>query len=37
MVIVKSRGPGQKKMEKYWTYLSRTFNMNLDLIPWIGE
>ena len=34
---LKSRGQGPKKMENYWTKLSRTFNTNLDLVPWIGE
>ena len=37
MVIPKSRGQGPKKMENYKTNLSRTFNKNLDLVPWIGE
>ena len=37
MVILKSRGQGPKKMENYGTNLSRTFNKNLDLVPWIGE
>ena len=37
VVIVKSRGQGPKKMESYGTNLSHTFNMNLDLVPWIGE
>ena len=25
------------KMKNYGTNLSRTFNKNLDLVPWIGE
>ena len=37
MGILKSRGQGPKKMENYGTNLSRTFNKNLDLVPWIGE
>ena len=37
MVILKSRGQGQKKMEIKGTNLSRTFNKNLDLFPLIGE
>ena len=37
MVILKSRGQGPKKIENYRTKLSRTFNKNLDLVPWIGE
>ena len=37
MVILKSRGQDPKKMENYGTNLSRTFDKNLDLIPWIGE
>ena len=37
MVILKSRGQGPKKMEKYGTNLSLTLNKNLDLVPWIGE
>ena len=37
MVILKSRGHGPKKMENYETNMSRTFNKNLDLVPWIGE
>ena len=37
MVILKSRGQGPKKIDNYGTNLSRTFNKNLDLVPWIGE
>ena len=37
MVILKARGLGPKKIENYGTNLSRTFNNNLDLVPWIGE
>ena len=31
------QGTRSKKMKNYGTNLSRTFNNNLDLIPWIGE
>ena len=37
MGILKSRGQGPKKMENYWTNLSRTFKKNVDLVPLIGE
>ena len=37
MVILKYRGQGLKKMENYRTNLSRTFNTNLDLVPWIRK
>ena len=32
MIILKSRGQGQKKIENYGTNLSRTFKKNLDLV-----
>ena len=35
MVILKYRGQGPKKMEKYGTNMSRAFNKNLDLFPWL--
>ena len=31
------QGTRSKKMEKYGKNLSRTFNKNLDIVPWIGE
>ena len=37
MVIFKSPGQCPKKMKNYRTNLSRTFNKNLDLVPWFGE
>ena len=37
MVIHKSRGQGPKNMENNGTNLSRTFNKNLHLVPWIEE
>ena len=36
-LLLNPRGQGPKKIEKYGTNLSRTFNKNLDLVPWIGE
>ena len=37
MVILKSRGRGPKKMEKYGKNLSCTFNKNIYFVPWIAE
>ena len=36
VVVLKSRGQGQKKMEKEETNMSPSFNKNQDLVPWIG-
>ena len=34
-LLLKSRGQGPKKMENKGTNLSRTFNKNMDLVPWL--
>ena len=37
IIFLPSRGQDRKKSKNYGTNLPPTFNMNQDLVPWIGE